>query len=139
MKPPPTNAVFQYGHQFKLQQLHFQSSYRYTWENSRRLSEHLSPLPAWETQLRFQAPGPVQAKPLLAVWEVNQRMEDISVLRLQLCPSDAKPPWPARRQRGRADSLALCMRSRTSMYSCSCFTAVMATASSLIISSSLFW
>lgn len=35
--------------------------------------------------------------------------------------------------------LALCILSRTSMYSCSCFTAVMATASSLIISSSLFW
>lgn len=35
--------------------------------------------------------------------------------------------------------LALCILSRTSMYSCSCFTAVIATASSLIISSSLFW
>lgn len=34
--------------------------------------------------------------------------------------------------------LALCILSRTSMYSCSCLTAVMATASSLIISSSLF-
>lgn len=38
-----------------------------------------------------------------------------------------------------SDSLALCILSRTSMYSCSCFTAVMATANSLIISSSLFW
>lgn len=35
--------------------------------------------------------------------------------------------------------LARCILSRTSMYSCSCLTAVMATASSLIISSSLFW
>lgn len=35
--------------------------------------------------------------------------------------------------------LPLCILSRTSMYSCSCFTAVMATASSLIISSNLFW
>lgn len=38
-----------------------------------------------------------------------------------------------------SNSLALCILSRTSMYSCSCFTAVMATANSLIISSNLFW
>ena len=35
--------------------------------------------------------------------------------------------------------ISLCILSRTSMYSCSCFTAVIATESSLIISSSLFW